>query len=979
MFKQSSSISKITRPKLSAPIERKRLFKLLDSAGKKPIVWLSAPAGSGKTTLVASYLDCRKLPCIWYSVDEGDADLATFFYYMGLAAKKAAPRYKKPLPLLTPEYLAGIPTFTRRWFENLYSRLISPGPSLPKRGKSSPPLKKGDTGGFVLVLDNYQDAPADSLFHEMIANGLDSIPEGVNIIVISRTEPPPQFSRLLANNKISRIGWEEIKFNLEETERFIKGQGSRGKGQEITRQLHQQTDGWAAGMVLMMEDVRATLVPAHVVSGTGFQPVKTGKMPVPPHRGSPLRNHETIFNYFASEIFNKTDKPTQEFLLKTAFLPDMTIAMAEKLTGLVHAEKILSGLNRNNYFCQRQAAQNPTYRYHPLFHDFLLKYAHGHVPPAELNKIRLQAAHILEQSGQTEQAVKLFMEAESFDEPVRLTLAHAEAFFMEGRSKTLEAWITGIPPEILNSDPRLLHLAGICRLPFNLNESRSLLERSFDLLIKEKDYPTAVAVCGRIIETAIYDRDSFKAIDLRIDWLTGIMKRKGLTAAAENISGNILVVLAYHNMNHPDILFWLGLTEAAVQKSTSTGEKLRLCNYLMAYYWFRGEFNGMTRIMKTIGPLKKEVKEIPALRLLCILLEAYYAVYARAAAEEGIALASEGLEIAGTAGIRIYDFWFSWLIVVAASSVGDFETAGAGLEKVLAGAQAAPRWQQADIQCLLGSNALAGGGFGEAVRHFRAAIDLFAEVGTPVNLALSHINCAWACLWSGNKRSAVRHLLLASQGRWANSWMCKYQGLLTRAHLAFGKGDAAQGKAMLRQGFAVAKEHGIITALFPWNKQVMAVLCARALDAGIEPEFITDYIRRHRIVPPNSSPYPLQMGTKEIISLKRGTEKWPYPVKIYTLGKFEIVKDGKPVEFSGKIQKKPLELLKAIIALGGEDVPEEKVADKLWPNVDGDMAHQSFATTLKRLRRLLGNKDAVRLSAGYVTLDRRYCWVEQPT
>jgi hypothetical protein len=134
------SIAKITRPKLSVLLERKRLFKLLDSAGKKPIIWLSAPAGSGKTTLVASYLDRRGGACprpkratrriappkstaIWYSVDAGDTDIASFFYYMGIAAKKAAPRYKKTLPLLTPEYLAGIPTFTRRWFENLFGRL----------------------------------------------------------------------------------------------------------------------------------------------------------------------------------------------------------------------------------------------------------------------------------------------------------------------------------------------------------------------------------------------------------------------------------------------------------------------------------------------------------------------------------------------------------------------------------------------------------------------------------------------------------------------------------------------------------------------------------------------------------------------------------------------------------------------------------------------------------------------------------------
>lgn len=88
MQERRSSISKTTRPKLSHIVERKRLFKLLDSGRKKPVVWISSPAGSGKTTLVASYLDARKLPCLWYSVDEGDGDLASFFYYMGLPRKR---------------------------------------------------------------------------------------------------------------------------------------------------------------------------------------------------------------------------------------------------------------------------------------------------------------------------------------------------------------------------------------------------------------------------------------------------------------------------------------------------------------------------------------------------------------------------------------------------------------------------------------------------------------------------------------------------------------------------------------------------------------------------------------------------------------------------------------------------------------------------------------------------------------------------
>jgi LuxR family maltose regulon positive regulatory protein len=113
------SIAKLTRPALADIYPRRRLFRLLGAGRKRHVTWVSGPAGSGKTTLVASWIEGRKLPCLWYQIDEGDGDLATFFYYLGLAGKKAAPRYRKPLPLLTPEYLLDVSTFSKRYFENL--------------------------------------------------------------------------------------------------------------------------------------------------------------------------------------------------------------------------------------------------------------------------------------------------------------------------------------------------------------------------------------------------------------------------------------------------------------------------------------------------------------------------------------------------------------------------------------------------------------------------------------------------------------------------------------------------------------------------------------------------------------------------------------------------------------------------------------------------------------------------------------------
>ncbi len=99
-------------------------------------------------------------------------------------------------------------------------------------------------------------------------------------------------------------------------------------------------------------------------------------------------------------------------------------------------------------------------------------------------------------------------------------------------------------------------------------------------------------------------------------------------------------------------------------------------------------------------------------------------------------------------------------------------------------------------------------------------------------------------------------------------------------------------------------------------------------------------------------------------------------MKVYTLGRFGLIVDGKVLPVARKTRQKPLLLLKALIALGGREVPEEQLAEILWPDADGDLAHQSLAKTLERLREMLGDDRAVLLRDGRYTLNNRHCWVD---
>jgi DNA-binding SARP family transcriptional activator len=102
----------------------------------------------------------------------------------------------------------------------------------------------------------------------------------------------------------------------------------------------------------------------------------------------------------------------------------------------------------------------------------------------------------------------------------------------------------------------------------------------------------------------------------------------------------------------------------------------------------------------------------------------------------------------------------------------------------------------------------------------------------------------------------------------------------------------------------------------------------------------------------------------------------PPPIRIYTLGRFFIERDGTPLAFSHKLPKRPLELLKAVIAHGGHAVMREEISENLWPDADGATALQTFHVTLHRLRQILGMHEAVKFHNGQVSLNRRCCWVD---
>ena len=389
MTAAAASLAKLTRPRLHATVRRERLFALLDEQGGRPGLWLTGPPGAGKTTLVASYLAARKLAGIWYQVDAGDADPASFFYYLGQAARKEAPHRRKPLPLLTPEYLADLPGFARRYFRELFGYLPAPA---------------------ILVLDNYHEVAPESALHRVVQEAIAEAPQGARIIVASRAEPPPQAAHHLANNLIGHLGWDDLRLTADETAAIAAAIGPVDAG--MNRILHARSDGWVAGLVLMLERLRRI----GTVEDLGRSEAT-----------------ETVFNYFAGEVFDQASPDIRLFLMRTAFPPQITVTMAEELTGNAAAGKLLDELFRRRWFTERRPGVGNTFRYHDLFREFLLSRARASFSATQVAGIQRLAAKLMEQAGETEAAVSLYRAAEDWGELNRVAIAAAPALIATGR------------------------------------------------------------------------------------------------------------------------------------------------------------------------------------------------------------------------------------------------------------------------------------------------------------------------------------------------------------------------------------------------------------------------------------------------------------------------------------------------------------------------------------------------------------------
>ena len=921
MRQKARSLAKVSRPQLKQYLSRGRLYGLLDGLRQYPVIWVSGPAGCGKTTLVNSYLKERRIRCLWYQVNESDADPATFFYYMRHAAKVIAPRRRKCLPLLTPEYQPSLMHFTVRYFEDLFGRM-------PARSS--------------IVLDNYQDVPEDSVFHAVMRHGLAGIPDGVRVIIISRTAPPAELARLEVNQQMGGLSWNDLRLSPDETSGIVELLAPKALAAEKVQDIHYLSDGWVAGIVLMVRRAKGGGVDPHLF----FR-----------------QSNEVVFDYFAGEVFEHMTPAMQDFLLRTAFLPSMSVPLAGELTGSPEAGHILTELARHNYFVERRFTQDAVYSYHPLFRLFLLTRARQRLTSEAVKQVITDAAILLEHNGQVDEALELIRETGDWGTMTMFLMQHAPSMLAQGRNKSLERWLVGIPGEVLQVSPWLLFWLGVSRLPFDQIKSMGNLEDAYTQFKEQNDVIGIFLTWSALVSTIIFSqRDFSRFVDLlsEFEQRREIFDSLPLDDIRARVAGSMFSLLVMMHPEHPETDFWGDL---ALELTRKTGNLDALTQTLFMRSYLHITTGTLHQIAQDVDQLL-QLYDDPGIsdmgRLSIKSTECMYCQYA-GLHNQCLKTVEDVFNLSRASGIHVWDIGNIGMAIMSCQNISDY--AGATrYQGILSELREEPTsWIHGFIYGVRTRQSLINGDLKEAARLAELMTSATYAAAVPATAAPSLIIHAQVehCLGDDDKALDMLSRSEAIASSIHNGISLGSIGLV-RAWIAFDKGQDEHGLAFLRDALPRIRELGWPGPI--WDiPAVTASLCARALEAGIETDFVRELIRKRNLVPRE---FPLSL------------ESWPWPVKVYTLGQFQILKNDELLRFSKKAQRMPLDMLKVLIARGGTQVGEIYVADMLWPEADGDLALQSCATTLHRLRKLLGHHEAIQMYNALLTVDRRYCWVD---
>lgn len=910
-----SNLAKLTRPKLHQVLSRERLFARLDDCRSRPLVWVMGPPGAGKTSLVASYLEASRSGGIWYQIDPGDHDLATFFHYLSRAALAATRKRRVVLPPFTAEHRADLPGYARVYFRALFECLKAPA---------------------VLVFDNYHELPADADLHRLFDAIAREVPDGFTVVATSRSDPPAECAALRALDRLAVLDWDELRLTLDETRRIAALR--QVVDEDTVRGMHEHAGGWPVGLTLSLEQLKRGAV--------GLA-------------GQEAQSRDVLFNYFAGQILAALPEDEREKLMRVALLPRADAAQAAAISEHADTGTLLESLYRKRLFVERRG---DAYQFHDLFRAFLISELERTHSAEAVAQRRAAAARLLAAAEQIEAAFGLAARAGDWPFAISLVSVFAPRLFEQGRMSTLRGWFDALPPELVRASPWLNLWLGVALSPTAPLQARQQFELSYGQFPRE-DIIGRILAATAVLMTHYLEFDHGSA-DHWLDEVLPLLAQAPpfpATAAELRAQSALLFALSYQRPRRDLVDACLRRIRTLLPAAdVPANARVDAATLMLAHYQIAMEFDEAERIVAMTSPWLADPEMTANRHALWLLQLAHFRVkQGRDADAERLYAQAETLarENALTLlPLRIYGHIGLAMIALAA---GDADRAEA--ERLLAAASwtFARRLDQALDAGLQSSIAAHRGEPAQALACAREQLALFDVVGPVWLRCCGRLQLALAQVDAGSGE-AVPALLGEARALLADTCFARLETAVdcVQAYAALQAGDIAGARVPLERLVADSHTPRGLFAL-RMHPRVLSVVFGAALGLDGDRGDMRRTIRDFALRPPTDDP-----------------PGWPWPFEVRMLGRFAVLCDGRPLEFSRKVPRKTLALLKAIVALGGRSVSEQRLIDTLWPEEEGDAAARALDATVLRLRALLGDANAVLQRGGRLSLDRDRVWID---
>ena len=396
-------------------VPRPRLVGRLEEGLARGLILVCAPAGSGKTVLLADWARHGGRPVAWLSLDVGDNDPARFWRHVVAALGRARPAIGELAePVLGP-LEASSP-------DGLVMALINELAAEPGEDE------------VLLVLDDYHLIDSQPV-HGSLLFLLEHLPPGLRIVLASRSDPPLPLARLRASGQLAELRAAELRFTADEAAALLREAiGADLPGTAVTA-LTARTEGWAAGLQLAGLSMRGQADTA------GFVAAFSG-------------SHRYVLDYLTGEVLERQNPQVREFLLDTSVLERLSGELCDAVTGRADSQAMLQDIERAGLFLVPLDEVRGWWRYHHLFAD-LLRARLQEEQPGRVPALHRAAGTWSEEHALADDAVRHALAAGDAAWAARLVERHVEELLGRSEGVTLRRWLSALPAESVRARPRL--------------------------------------------------------------------------------------------------------------------------------------------------------------------------------------------------------------------------------------------------------------------------------------------------------------------------------------------------------------------------------------------------------------------------------------------------------------------------------------------------------------------------------------------